>query len=180
MRTGAVLRISRQGSRTLPLPFRISRNQFNGSFHMTETGIRKQFEAIREQGGVAWFHLKGRRHTVITRMAEAAVPISTIMARAGHRSPKMTAHYTHISMQAERFAMQKMGQGRQVISQEATSLKSNLAPTTSKPPVSPARSGKTQQRRRHRPRTKVQSFTPPQILGSHDSGSYRGAVRLMS
>jgi hypothetical protein len=47
-------------------------------------------------------------------------------------------------MQAERFAMQKMGQGRQVISQQATSLKSNLAPTTSKPPVSRARSAKAQ------------------------------------
>ena len=78
-------------------PFRISRSQFNGSFHMTETGIRKQFEAIREQAGVPWFHLNGWRHTAITRMAEAGVPIATIMARAGHCSPKMTAHYTHIS-----------------------------------------------------------------------------------
>jgi integrase len=125
-------------------PFRISRNQFNGSFHMSETGMRKQFEAVREAAGVPWFQFNGWRHTAITRMSEAAVPISTIMARAGHCSPKMTAHYTHISMQAERFAMQKMGQRRQVISQQATSPKNNLAPTASRPPVSQARSAKAQ------------------------------------
>jgi len=123
-------------------PFRLSRNQFNGSFHMSETGMRKQFEAVREAAGVPWFQFNGWRHTAITRMAEAGVPIATIMARAGHCSPKMTAHCTHISNQAERLAMQKMGQGRQVLSQQATSLKNNLAPTKSKPPVSRTRSAK--------------------------------------
>jgi len=93
-------------------PCRVVRNQFNGAFHMSETGMRKQFEAIREAAQVPWFHWNGWRHTAITRFAEAGVPIATIMARAGHCSPKMTAHYTHISMQAERLAMQRMGQGK--------------------------------------------------------------------
>jgi integrase len=93
-------------------PKRLARNQFDGSYHMGETGIRKQFEAVRDAAGVPWFHLNGWRHTAITRMAEAGIPIATIMARAGHCSPKMTAHYTHISMQAERMAMQSMTHGR--------------------------------------------------------------------
>lgn len=79
---------------------------------MGPTGIRKQFEAVRDAADLKWFNLNGWRHTAITRMAEAGIPIATIMARAGHCSPKMTAHYTHISMQAERMAMQGMTSGR--------------------------------------------------------------------
>jgi integrase len=109
-------------------PSRVVRNQFNGNFHMSETGVRKQFEAIRDLAAVPWFRLNGWRHTAITRMAEAGVPIATIMARAGHCSPKMSAHYTHISSQAERFAMQRMGQGRKTIPAEAAQLRSDLAP----------------------------------------------------
>jgi integrase len=95
-------------------PARVNRNHFNGDFSMGETGIRKQFDAVRDTAGLKSFTQNGWRHTAITRMAEAGVPIATMMARAGHCSPKMTAHYTHISMQAERIAMQRMTQGRKV------------------------------------------------------------------
>jgi integrase len=95
-------------------PARVSRGNFDGSFHMGVTGIRKQFDAVRDAAGVPWFNLNGWRHTAITRMAEAGIPIATIMARAGHCSPKMSAHYTHISSQAERIAMQSMTHGRRV------------------------------------------------------------------
>jgi integrase len=93
-------------------PARVSRGRFNGQCHMGETGIRKQFEAVRDAANLTWFRLNGWRHTAITRMAEAGIPSATIMARAGHCSPKMTAHYTHISSQAERIAMQGMTQHR--------------------------------------------------------------------
>jgi len=86
----------------------VTRNNFDGSRHLGENGIRKQFEAVRKAAQVPWFPLNGWPHTAITRFAEAGVPIATIMARAGHCSPEMTAHYTHISMQAERMAMQSM------------------------------------------------------------------------
>jgi len=89
-------------------PFRLSRGNFDGTRHMSETGIRKQFEAVRSSANVPWFQLNGWRHTAFTRWAEAGIPIATMMARGGHTSPKMTAHYTHISMQAERMAMQSM------------------------------------------------------------------------
>lgn len=93
-------------------PFRIVRNHFDGARPMSETGVRKQFEAVRDAAGVPWFQLNGWRHTALTRMAEAGVPISTMMARAGHCSPKMTTHYIHISMQAERMAMESMDRAR--------------------------------------------------------------------
>jgi len=98
-------------------PARVSRGNFDGSFHMGVTGIRKQFDAVRNAAGVPWFNLNGWRHTAITRMAEAGIPIATIMARAGHCSPKMTAHYTNISSYAERIAMQGMTRGRRVTPQ---------------------------------------------------------------
>jgi integrase len=54
-------------------PKRLARNQFDGSYHMGETGIRKQFEAVRDAAGVPCFNLNGWRHTAITRMAEAGI-----------------------------------------------------------------------------------------------------------
>jgi integrase len=101
-------KLAGEGQSLYLFPFRLARNQFDGTHHMSETGVRKQFEAVRDVANVAWFQLNGWRHTAITRMAEAGIPIATIMARAGHCSPQMTAHYTHISMQAERAAMERM------------------------------------------------------------------------
>jgi integrase len=101
-------KLAGEGQGLYLFPFRVVRNHFNGLYPMSETGVRKQFEAVRDVANVPWFQLNGWRHTAITRMAEAGIAIATIMARAGHSSPKMTAHYTHISMQAERAAMERM------------------------------------------------------------------------
>ncbi len=88
-------------------PFRISTGHYDGERSITRTGMRKPFEAARDKAEVPWFCLNGLRHTAITRMAEEGVPIAIIMSRAGHTSPKMTAHYTHISRQAERIALER-------------------------------------------------------------------------
>ncbi len=93
-------------------PAGVGRGNFDGNSNMGEIGIRKQLEAVRDAAGVSWFHLNGWLHTAIARMAEAGIPIAIIMERAGHCSPKMTAHYTHISTQAQRMAMQSMSYGR--------------------------------------------------------------------
>jgi len=98
-------------------PAGAGRGHFNGDFHMGPTGIRKQFDAVRDAADLSWFCQNSWRHTAISRMAEAGIPIATIMARAGHCSPKMTAHYTHISEQAERIAMQRMSHGRRATPQ---------------------------------------------------------------
>ncbi len=108
-------------------PFRIVRNHFEGTRAMSETGVRKQFEAVREAADLRWFQFNGWRHTAMTRMAEAGVPISTIMARAGHCSPKMSSHYIHISMQAERLAMESMSGKKGPISIEALRTRKALS-----------------------------------------------------
>jgi integrase len=83
-------------------PFRESKGRYLADQPMGCTGIRKAFQEVRTAAGLPWFKLNGFRHTAVTRFAEAGTPIATIMRRAGHITPAMTAHYTHISEQVER------------------------------------------------------------------------------
>ncbi len=69
---------------------------------MTVWGLRKAWDGVRAASGIEWFEPRDLRHTAITRMAEAGVPIQVIMSFAGHISPRMQQHYTAISMQAKR------------------------------------------------------------------------------
>jgi len=69
---------------------------------MTVWGMRKPWDAVREAAGLPWFRVYDLRHTAITRMAEAGVPIPVIMSFAGHISPRMQQHYTAISMESKR------------------------------------------------------------------------------
>ena len=45
------------------------------------------------------------RHHAITELAESQASDSTVMAIAGHVSPKMLAHYSHVRIQAKRTAL---------------------------------------------------------------------------
>jgi hypothetical protein len=45
------------------------------------------------------------RHHAITELAESQASDSTIMAIAGHVSPKMLQHYSHVRIQAKRTAL---------------------------------------------------------------------------
>ena len=108
-------------------PGRVVRNVFDPETHMSETGLRKPFEAVRDKAELAWFQLNGWRHTAITRLAEAGVPIAIIMRRSGHMTPKMSAHYTHISEQAERLAIMGASQRKPVISIQAAQLRRQVS-----------------------------------------------------
>ena len=76
---------------------------------MTVSGIKKPWLQIAKAAGLEWFTPHLTRHTSITRYAEAGTPIMTIMSMAGHISIKMLKHYTWISEQAQRKAVQKVG-----------------------------------------------------------------------
>ena len=71
---------------------------------MTKCAIKLQWAEARRVAGLPWLRPYDLRHTAITRMAEAGVPIATIMSFAGHISIKMQQHYTTISMEAKRKA----------------------------------------------------------------------------
>jgi integrase len=120
-------RLGGKGPERYLFPFRVARNFFDGSRPMSETGIRKQFEAARFKAGVPWFQLNGWRHTAATRMAEAGVPQAIRSARMGHTSAKMTAHYEHIALSAERRIMTNMGLKKPVVSIEGARLRRQLA-----------------------------------------------------
>jgi integrase len=82
-------------------PFHIANDQYDPLRPMTVSGIRKPWDAVRSATGLD-FTPYGLRHTAITRMAEAGVPIQVIMSFAGHIRAEMQQHYTAISMQAKR------------------------------------------------------------------------------
>lgn len=83
-------------------PFRTTRKkESNPGKPMTESGLKRPWQEVREASGLMWFRMYDTRHTAITRLAEAGVPIAMIMKRAGHMSPTMTDHYTHISDQLQ-------------------------------------------------------------------------------
>src|SRR5215471_16207063 len=52
------------------------------------------------------------RHHAITELAESQASDSTIMAIAGHISPKMLAHYSHVRLQAKRTALDVLSMTR--------------------------------------------------------------------
>jgi integrase len=49
------------------------------------------------------------RHHAITELAESKASDQTIMAIAGHVSPKMLAHYSHVRLEAKRTALEALG-----------------------------------------------------------------------
>jgi len=51
------------------------------------------------------------RHHAITELAESQASEQTIMAIAGHVSPKMLAHYSHVRLEAKRHALDALSGG---------------------------------------------------------------------
>jgi integrase len=51
------------------------------------------------------------RHQAITEMAEVGASDATLMAVAGHVSRRMLEHYSHVRMDAERTALEKLESG---------------------------------------------------------------------
>ena len=85
------------------------------------TTLKTVWGSIRDEAMVSC-RLHDLRHTALTKMAEAGVPESTMLALAGHMSRTMLERYSHVRMAAKREAM------------EALSL-------TPKPASKPAKSG---------------------------------------
>jgi integrase len=69
---------------------------------MSDSGLKKRWNAVREAANIDWLRPYDLRHTAITRMAEAGTPIQVIMSFAGHMTLRMQQHYTAISMMAKR------------------------------------------------------------------------------
>lgn len=87
-------------------PIGVRRHEYDPTRPMSDSGLKKRWDDVRRAAGLPWLRPYDLRHTAITRMAEAGVPIAVIMSFAGHMSLKMQQHYTTISMMAMRKASQ--------------------------------------------------------------------------
>ena len=68
------------------------------------TDISSGWDLVRSLAGVSC-RLHDLRHTFCTRLAEAGVPESTMLALMGHMSRAMLERYSHIRMAAKRDAV---------------------------------------------------------------------------
>ena len=69
--------------------------------------ITSAWDTLRERCGVRC-RLHDLRHTAATKMAEAGVPESTMLALMGHMSRAMLEGYSHIRMKAKREAVKSL------------------------------------------------------------------------
>lgn len=71
------------------------------------TTLKTVWRSIRVAANVSC-RLHDLRHTALTKMAEAGVPESTMLALAGHMSRAMLERYSHIRMAAKREAVESL------------------------------------------------------------------------
>ncbi len=83
-------------------PIQESKGTYDPNRPMSESGLKKRWDEVRVAAQMKWFKPNGLRHTAITRLAEAGVPIHVILARAGHVTLRMQQHYTSISLSSHR------------------------------------------------------------------------------
>jgi hypothetical protein len=67
--------------------------------------MRRQMPPESPLAGLRFHDL---RHHAINELAESQASDSTAMAIAGHVSPKMLAHYSHVRLQAKRAALDSL------------------------------------------------------------------------
>ena len=66
---------------------------------------RSAWRSLRKRAGLARLRFHDLRHHAITELAESQASDQTIMAIAGHVSPRMLAHYSHVRLEAKRRAL---------------------------------------------------------------------------
>jgi integrase len=71
-----------------------------------QNGWRTSWRRLCESVGLNGLRFHDLRHTFITLMAERNVPLPVVQAMVGHMSAAVTRHYTHISSNAARNAVE--------------------------------------------------------------------------
>lgn len=95
------------------------------------TTLKTAWGSLRDAAGVDC-RLHDLRHTAATKMAEAGVPESTMLALMGHMSRAMLERYSHIRMAAKRQAVEALTAGpRERVSDDApTKAPTDATPAT--------------------------------------------------
>lgn len=101
----ALIERAREMGATAPhhylFPRHLHRRVYDPSRPMSVWGLRNEWDEVREATGLSGFTPYHTRHTALTRMAEAGVPLAVAMSMAGHMSPRMQQRYVAISMAAK-------------------------------------------------------------------------------
>jgi integrase len=79
-------------------PLHLGAEKYDATQPMTVSGLRKRWEAVREDAGLPGLRIYALRHAGLTRMAEGGAPVHVMMSYAGHMSMRMQRHYVSISM----------------------------------------------------------------------------------
>ena len=66
---------------------------------------RTAWRNLTKEAGLPGLRFHDLRHHAITELAESNASDQTTMAIAGHVSPKMLAHYSHVRLEAKRRAL---------------------------------------------------------------------------
>jgi integrase len=74
---------------------------------------RSAWRELTKAAGLKGLRFHDLRHHAITELSESQASDSTIMSIAGHVSPKMLAHYSHVRLEAKRKALDGLsGRGK--------------------------------------------------------------------
>jgi integrase len=73
-----------------------------------QVSFRTAWRTLTRAAGLKGLRFHDLRHNFVTRLAEAHVPIQVTMSLVGHMSFEMTRHYTHISDNARREAVNSL------------------------------------------------------------------------
>jgi integrase len=95
------------------------------------TTVKKGWENLREKARVSC-RLHDLRHTAATKMAEAGIPESTMLALMGHMSRAMLERYSHIRMAAKRDAVEALSVRDKAANPKPPSTISTTVPATRK------------------------------------------------
>lgn len=84
------------------------------------TTWRTAWRKLTRKAGLPGLRFHDLRHHAITELAESAASDQTIMAIAGHVSPQMLAHYSHVRLEAKRKALDQLSTHRATASYGTT------------------------------------------------------------
>lgn len=72
---------------------------------------RTAWRSLTKEAGLAGLRFHDLRHHAITELIEAGVPDQVIREIAGHVSPRMLAHYSHVRQEAKRKGLDALSGG---------------------------------------------------------------------
>lgn len=93
-------------------PMRNRKFDFDPTTPMSNSGIKREWQEIRDETGLTWFRQYDCRHTGGTNLATEGWRPAQIKARMGHITDEMMDHYTHISESAQRREFNRVRESR--------------------------------------------------------------------